>query len=129
LDKWFANPSLGIAFEDTFTPDVAILRHVTDFKTGKRSTVCFGKETIAKQDQQFFGERSKHVMAEVIIPQAYMTFVQSYEVTKGAEGRQWRQSSLRVRVLDPSQAYKLRLGMIFYSERHRSTLFALLLLA
>lgn len=117
LDKWFANQSKETSFDDTFTPDVAVLRHITDFETGKRSTVCYGPETLQKQTGNFFGQRTKHLLAEVVIPEQYMTFVQSYEVTKEADGRQWRQSSLRIRVLDPNQSYKLRLGMIFYSER------------
>lgn len=117
LDKWFTNQSRATSFDDTFTSDVAVLRHVTDFETGKRSTVCFGKDTLQKQTSDSFGQRNKHNLAEVVIPQQYMTFVQSYEVTKDAEGRQWRQSSLRIRVLDPNQNYKLRLGLIFYSER------------
>lgn len=117
LDKWFANQSKETSFDDTFTPDVAVLRHITDFETGKRSTVCYGPETLQKQTWNFFGQRTKHLLAEVVIPEQYMTFVQSYEVTKEADGRQWRQSSLRIRVLDPNQSYKLRLGMIFYSER------------
>lgn len=117
MDKWFANQSKEIAFDDTFTPDVAVLRHITDFETGKRSTVCYGKQTLQKQTGSFFGQRTKHLLAEVVVPEQYMTFVQSYEVTKEADGQQWRQSSLRIRVLDPNQNYKLRLGMIFYSER------------
>lgn len=117
LDKWFANQAKDVPFEDTFTQDVAVLRHITDFQTGKRSTVCYGRETLERQDKGFFGERTKHVLAEVVVPQQCMTFVQSYEVTKEADGSQWRQSSMRIRVLDPSDDYKLRLGLIFYSER------------
>ena len=117
MDKWFLNQSKEISFDDTFTPDVAVLRHITDFETGKRSTVCYGKETLQKQTGDFFGQRTKHLLSEVFVPEQYMTFVQSYEVTKEADGCQWRQSSLRIRVLDPNHNYKLRLGMIFYSER------------
>jgi hypothetical protein len=117
LDKWFANQSRNAPLDETFTRDVAIIRHVTDFETGERRAVCFGRERLSHQTASSFGQRSKHLLAEVLIPQHYLTFVQSYEVTHDSQGRSWRQSSLRIRVFDPSDGYKLKLGLIFYSER------------
>jgi hypothetical protein len=116
LDRWYTK-SHDVSVHDVFCADVAIIRHVTDLSTGARSTVCFGFDALQTQTPAAFGHRRKHTLAEMHVPQCYLSFIQSYEVTIDNQKRTWRQSSLRIRMYDPRRNYKLRFGLIFYSER------------
>lgn len=107
LDRWYHSQDTPI--ENTFTQDVVIIRHVTDFVTGAQTTRCFTYADLCKQTQSFFGrERSKHVLGETNVPQHYLGMTQCYEVTRDSSGQAWRQSSIRVRVFDPLNNYKLK---------------------
>eukprot|EP00892_Ulva_mutabilis_P005053 jgi/Ulvmu1/291/UM001_0295.1 len=118
MDRWYHTQDSPI--ESTFTPDVIVIRHVTDFVTGAQSTRCFTVEDLSKQTPYWFGgERSMHVLAETHVPQQYFSMMQCYEVTRDSSGQPWRQSSVRVRVFDPQHNYKLKMGLILYSERDK----------
>lgn len=118
LDRWYHSQDCPI--ETTFTHDVAVIRHVTDFATGAQATRCFTFDDLRKQTRVSFGrERSKHVLGETHVPQHFMSMTQCYEVTRDSSGQPWRQSSIRVRVFDPLDNYKLKVGLILYSERDK----------
>lgn len=111
LDRWYHSQDTPI--ESTFSPDVAIIRHVTDFVTGSQTTRCFTYADLRNQTQSFFGrERSKHVLGETNVPQHYLGMTQCYEVTRDSEGQAWRQSSIRIRVFDPLDNYKLKVSPV-----------------
>lgn len=102
---------------DVFTPSVVTIRHITDLVTGARQTACMGIKDLHKQTPATFGKRSKYPLAEFHDPDNCISYIQSYEIIEDASGKPWRQSSIRVRVYDPLDGFKLRLGIIFHSER------------
>lgn len=116
LNNWYnATDELGVA--DIFTDDVAIIRHVTDSTTGARTTACMGAADLKRQRPNTFGSRKKYELSEVHDPLHCISYVQSYEISIDEQRRTWRQSSMRIRMYDPTRGYKLALGVIFFSER------------
>jgi hypothetical protein len=117
LDNWYNAVDDGHSVNDIFTEDVTIIRHVTDSRTGECTTVCLVMADLARQHPDTFGTRKKHCLSELHDAAHCVTYVQSYEISVDESQRTWRQSSIRIRVYDPNQDYKLSLGIIFFSER------------
>lgn len=116
LDRWYHSHDCPI--EDTFSPEVVVVRHVTDFVTGAQATRCFTFDDLRKQTRVSFGrERSKHVLGETHVPHHCLSMTQCYEVTRDSSGQPWRQSSIRVRVFDPLDNYKLKVRLCFLQPR------------
>lgn len=115
IGAWYKDSTVMEPAE-VFCPDVVIFRGLAS-PEGDRNTILMTFEDLRTIVQPHCSPRRKyHCLAQLHDPQHCVSYHQGYEVNIDDNGCFLRQSSIRVRVYDPRQDYKLRTAIILMSD-------------